>query len=73
MLMPTPKLSLVKTRAVSGALNGNNALRLATFSSYVSFRHDSNLRWGSFVLCDSPGFERAPTHRDCPDQTNQGA
>jgi type IV fimbrial biogenesis protein FimT len=49
--------------SVSAALDGNNTLRSATFSTYISFRHDGSSadissapQGGSFALCDSRGF-----------------
>jgi len=52
-----------KPLAVSGALDGNNTLRSAVFSTFISFRHDglvvdmpgADPPW-SFALCDSRGF-----------------
>jgi len=48
---------------VGQALDGGNTLRSATFSSYISFRHDGSSadksgapQGGSFALCDSRGF-----------------
>ena len=49
--------------SVSAALDGNNTLRSAVFSTYISFRHDGLVvdmpgagpPW-SFALCDSRGF-----------------
>ena len=49
--------------SVSAALDGNNTLRSAVFSTYISFRHDGGSagisgagQGGSFALCDSRGF-----------------
>ena len=49
--------------SVSAALDGNNTLRSAVFSTFISFRHDggsANIsgagQAGSFALCDSRGF-----------------
>jgi len=49
--------------SVSAALDGNNTLRSAVFSTYISFRHDGGSadisgagQAGSFALCDSRGF-----------------
>jgi type IV fimbrial biogenesis protein FimT len=49
--------------SVSAALDGNNTLRSAAFSTYISFRHDGSSadissapQGGSFALCDSRGF-----------------
>ena len=49
--------------SVSAALDGNNTLRSAAFSTYISFRHDGGSvdisgvgQAGSFSLCDSRGF-----------------
>ena len=49
--------------SVSNALDGNNTLRSAAFSTYISFRHDGGSvdisgvgQAGSFSLCDSRGF-----------------
>ena len=49
--------------SVSAALDGNNTLRSAVFSTYISFRHDGVVvdmpgagQAGSFALCDSRGF-----------------
>ena len=49
--------------SVSNALDGNNTLRSAAFSTYISFRHDGSSadisgvgQAGSFSLCDSRGF-----------------
>ena len=49
--------------SVSNALDGNNTLRSAVFSTYISFRHDGSSadisgagQAGSFALCDSRGF-----------------
>lgn len=49
--------------SVSNALDGNNTLRSATFSTYISFRHDGGSadiagagQAGSFALCDHRGF-----------------
>ena len=49
--------------SVSAALDGNNTLRSAVFSTYISFRHDGSSadisgagQGGSFALCDSRGF-----------------
>ena len=49
--------------SVSAALDGNNTLRSAVFSTFISFRHDglvvdmpgADPPW-SFALCDSRGF-----------------
>ena len=49
--------------SVSAALDGNNTLRSAVFSTFISFRHDGLVvdmpgagpPW-SFALCDSRGF-----------------
>ena len=44
---------------ISTALDGNNTLRSAVFSTYISFRHDGGSgpgQGGSFALCDSRGF-----------------
>ncbi len=49
--------------SVSAALDGNNTLRSAVFSTFISFRHDGGSadisgagQAGSFALCDSRGF-----------------
>ncbi len=49
--------------SVSAALDGNNTLRSAVFSTFISFRHDGLVvdmpgagQAGSFALCDSRGF-----------------
>ncbi|HIE75588.1 MAG TPA: prepilin-type N-terminal cleavage/methylation domain-containing protein [Gammaproteobacteria bacterium] len=49
--------------SVSAALDGNNTLRSAVFSTFISFRHDGGSadisgagQGGSFALCDSRGF-----------------
>jgi type IV fimbrial biogenesis protein FimT len=49
--------------SISAALDGNNTLRSAVFSTYISFRHDGGSadisgagQAGSFALCDSRGF-----------------
>jgi type IV fimbrial biogenesis protein FimT len=49
--------------SVSNTLDGNNTLRSAVFSTYISFRHDGSSadtagagQTGSFALCDSRGF-----------------
>ena len=49
--------------SVSAALDGNNTLRSAAFSTFISFRHDGGSvdisgvgQAGSFSLCDSRGF-----------------
>ena len=49
--------------SVSAALDGNNTLRSAVFSTFISFRHDGLVvdmpgadPPGSFALCDSRGF-----------------
>jgi type IV fimbrial biogenesis protein FimT len=49
--------------SVSAALDGNNTLRSAVFSTYISFRQDGGSadisgagQAGSFALCDSRGF-----------------
>jgi type IV fimbrial biogenesis protein FimT len=48
---------------VGAALDGGNTLRSATFSTYISFRHDGGSTSiaggglaGSFALCDSRGY-----------------
>ena len=49
--------------SASDALDGNNTLRSAVFSTYISFRYDGSSadtsgagQAGSFALCDSRGF-----------------
>ena len=49
--------------SISAALDGNNTLRSAVFSTYISFRYDGSSadtsgagQAGSFALCDSRGF-----------------